>query len=124
MLAARYGDPKALSDMLAGFGPAGRRMSVGRPETDGPVILSEFGGVSLETEGSDDWGYSSASDPAAFEAQVTSILAAVRDAGPLAGFCYTQLTDTGQETNGLLYADRSPKFPAERIRAAVTGEAG
>ncbi|WP_426321427.1 glycoside hydrolase family 2 protein [Microbacterium sp. E-13] len=124
VLAARYGDPKALSDMLAGFGPAGRRMSVGRPETDGPVILSEFGGVSLETEGSDDWGYSSASDPAAFEAQVTSILAAVRDAGPLAGFCYTQLTDTGQETNGLLYADRSPKFPAERIRAAVTGEAG
>jgi hypothetical protein len=77
--------------------------------------------VSLETDGAEDWGYSSASGPAAFEKQVTAILRAVRESSPLAGFCYTQLTDTGQETNGLLFADRSPKFPVERIRAAVTG---
>jgi beta-galactosidase/beta-glucuronidase len=122
VLAARYGDAARLREMLAGFGPAGRRMSVGGTAPGAPVILSEFGGVSLETDGADDWGYSSASDPAAFEAQVTAILAAVRDAAPLAGFCYTQLTDTGQETNGLLYADRSPKFPVDRIRAAVRGD--
>ena len=35
----------------------------------------------------------------------------------LAGYCYTQLTDTGQERNGLLYADRNPKVaPAEIAR--------
>ena len=35
----------------------------------------------------------------------------------LAGYCYTQLTDTGQERNGLLYADRRPKVaPAEIAR--------
>ena len=33
----------------------------------------------------------------------------------LAGFCYTQLTDVEQETNGLLTYDRRPKVPAERI---------
>jgi hypothetical protein len=38
----------------------------------------------------------------------------------LAGFCYTQFTDTYQEANGLLSADRRPKFPLERI-ARVTG---
>ena len=35
------------------------------------------------------------------------------------GFCYTQFTDTFQEVNGLLYADRTPKFPIEAICAAT-----
>jgi hypothetical protein len=39
----------------------------------------------------------------------------------LAGSCYTQLTDTMQETNGLLTADRVPKVEIARIRRAVTG---
>ena len=39
----------------------------------------------------------------------------------LAGFCYTQLTDTLQEANGLASADRVPKLPAEVIRGIVTG---
>ena len=29
------------------------------------------------------------------------------------GFCYTQLYDIEQEQNGLLYYDRTPKFPPE-----------
>ncbi|HIK16724.1 MAG TPA: glycoside hydrolase family 2, partial [Leptolyngbyaceae cyanobacterium M33_DOE_097] len=37
------------------------------------------------------------------------------------GFCYTQLTDTFQEANGLLYADRTPKFPIEAIASATLG---
>ena len=39
----------------------------------------------------------------------------------LAGFCYTQFTDTYQEANGLLYADRTPKFPIEDIALATRG---
>src|SRR5690606_5157008 len=35
------------------------------------------------------------------------------------GYCYTQLADTFQEANGLLFADRTPKFPIERIARAV-----
>jgi hypothetical protein len=35
----------------------------------------------------------------------------------VAGFCYTQLTDTAQERNGLLTEDRLPKIdPAEIAR--------
>jgi hypothetical protein len=37
------------------------------------------------------------------------------------GFCYTQFADTFQESNGLLYADRTPKIPFERISAATRG---
>ncbi|MBD8519052.1 glycoside hydrolase family 2 protein [Plantibacter sp. CFBP 8804] len=123
-LADRYGNAESLQRMFRGFGPAGRRMSVDGMGscTASPVMLTEFGGVSLATGAEGDWGYSSARDPEAFETQVTSILLAVGSAGPLAGFCYTQLTDTGQETNGLLYADRTPKFPVDRIHAAVRGQ--
>ena len=39
----------------------------------------------------------------------------------LAGFCYTQFTDTYQEANGLLYADRTPKFPIEHMALATRG---
>jgi hypothetical protein len=45
----------------------------------------------------------------------------VRDLPLLSGFCYTQFADTYQERNGLLYADRTPKFPIERIAEATTG---
>jgi hypothetical protein len=39
----------------------------------------------------------------------------------LTGFCYTQFTDTYQESNGLLYADRTPKFPIEQMQLATHG---
>jgi hypothetical protein len=32
------------------------------------------------------------------------------------GFCYTQFTDTFQEANGLLTAERAPKIPLDEIR--------
>ena len=41
------------------------------------------------------------------------------DSTGIAGFCYTQLTDTEQEQNGLLTADRKPKIPAKQVRAIV-----
>jgi len=45
----------------------------------------------------------------------------VRNLGLLSGFCYTQFADTYQEANGLLYADRTPKFPLEEIARATSG---
>jgi hypothetical protein len=37
------------------------------------------------------------------------------DSAGVAGFCYTQLTDTDQERNGVVTADRQPKIdPAHR----------
>lgn len=121
VLAARYGDEVRLRRMIDGFGPAGRRLALGGGPTELPVMVTEFGGVSLRTGNENDWGYSTANDPATFERSVTAIVRAIATATPLAGFCYTQLTDTGQETNGLLAADRTPKIPVESIRAAVLG---
>ncbi|RWZ58326.1 glycoside hydrolase family 2 [Labedella populi] len=123
ILAHRYGSTAAITDLFDGFGPAGRRISVGQPDAGQPVMLTEFGGVSYidqDVEGA--WGYSSASDAQDFARRVGGIVGAVRAAAPLAGFCYTQLTDTGQETNGLVRADRSPKIPIEDLRRIITGD--
>jgi hypothetical protein len=40
----------------------------------------------------------------------------------LAGACWTQLTDTYQEVNGLLTADREPKCDPEALARATRGE--
>ena len=121
-LTRRYSSVEAVDELLAGFGPAGRRMSASQDDRDQPIMLTEFGGVSY-VDGHVDgaWGYSSAQDPAQFETQVAGILRAVQSSPVLSGFCYTQLTDTGQETNGLLYSDRSPKVPIEALRRAIEG---
>ncbi|HZW40736.1 MAG TPA: glycoside hydrolase family 2 TIM barrel-domain containing protein [Agromyces sp.] len=121
-LAERYGSIDAVDELLAGFGPAGRRMSTTTGDREQPVMLTEFGGVSYvddDVEGA--WGYSSARDATHFEGQLTGLLEAVQASPALVGYCYTQLTDTGQETNGLLRADRSPKIPIESIRSIVVG---
>lgn len=122
VLTERYGDAAALDAMIGGYGPAGRRISVDGDDDRKPVMLTEFGGVSLRPENGTDWGYSTAETPAEFGEQVCGLIRAVAAAAPLSGFCYTQLTDTGQETNGLLYDDRTPKVPIAQIRAAVRGE--
>ena len=51
----------------------------------------------------------------------SELLRTVRALDLLSGFCYTQFADTYQEANGLLYADRRPKFPIAAISAATGG---
>ena len=125
-LRERYGTPESVQLLLDGIGPAGRRLRLtgaARPVDRGqPLMLTEFGGVSYAGERADAWGYSTASDDGDFEARVGELLHAVRDCSPIAGYCWTQLTDTGQETNGLLRADRSPKLPLEVLRRLVGGD--
>ena len=38
----------------------------------------------------------------------------------IVGYCYTQLTDTMQEVNGLLTEDRKPKLPVETSHRILT----
>ncbi|MGK3959688.1 glycoside hydrolase family 2 protein [Sorangium sp. So ce118] len=86
-----------------------------------PIILSEFGGIALRRGAPGIWGYSFCNDPRSFARAYESLLGAVRSVELLSGFCYTQFADTYQEANGLLYADRTPKFPLHEIRAATRG---
>ena len=121
----RYLGPDAAARLLAGLGPAGRRLVVGdRQRPDVPVMLTEFGGIRFTPGGAPDdaWGYSAATSADDFRDRLGGLLEAVHGSDLLAGFCYTQLTDTLQEANGLLTADRTPKLPMAVLRAIITGE--
>jgi hypothetical protein len=86
-----------------------------------PVIMSEFGGIAFSPDLSHTWGYSRAPDASTFARKYLELLTAVRSVPLFSGFCYTQFTDTYQEANGLLYMDRTPKFPIEQIAVATRG---
>jgi len=117
----RYRNRAAIDAMVDGVGPAGRRLVLSGAVDDAPVMLTEFGGISYDVDAVDDaWGYSAASSADDFEERLSGLLDAVHSSEVLAGFCYTQLADTEQETNGLVRADRTPKLPVERIRAIIT----
>ncbi|MBF0670962.1 MAG: glycoside hydrolase family 2 [Salinibacterium sp.] len=123
-LRQRYGDAEAITTLAHAVGPAGRRMSVAPQREDVPVMVTEFGGVSFAPgEENRTWGYSIATDEADFERRLRELFAALQSSSALAGFCYTQLTDTLQEANGLTDARRIPKLPAETIAAIVRGDA-
>jgi hypothetical protein len=124
VLRQRYADAAALDRLLTGPGIAytGRRVDVDRRPVDGrAVMLTEFGGVGLAGDGT--WSYATAADADDLLRRYRDQWAAVHASTALAGACWTQLTDTYQETNGLLRADRSPKVPLERIAAATRGRA-
>lgn len=119
-LRERYG-PGAASRLASGLGPAGRRMTVGAEiDPSAPLMLTEFGGIKYAPDSSS-WGYSVAASPSQFESQLRAIYEALRASPTLAGTCYTQLSDTMQEANGLVDADRSPKLDVAVIRAIVSG---
>lgn len=124
VLARTYADDDARAALLRGTGPAGRAILVGGAVDAGqPVMLTEFGGVDYQpgVQREDGWGYTSATDGDDWIGRITALYDGIRASSFLAGSCYTQLTDTMQETNGLLGADRTPKVPIEQIRRAVTG---
>jgi hypothetical protein len=54
-------------------------------------------------------------------ARYQQLMTAVHACRPLSGFCYTQLTDTFLEKNGLLTEDRVPKAPVEALAKATRG---
>ena len=120
----RYSDRAAISASLESLQPGGRAMALeGFAYGDHPVILSEFGGIAYSPEQKSGWGYSRASNAGEFVERYTGLMTAMfecRDG--LAGFCYTQLSDTFQEKNGLLFMDRTPKASLEALFSATRGE--
>ena len=79
-----------------------------------PIVLSEFGGISISEE-EEGWGYTSVGKNRFLEVY-RRILRAVYASDILSGFCYTQLADIEQEINGLLTESHTYKFPPEKIR--------
>ena len=126
-LRARYADRDAVLDVVrAAHGPQGRRpiLTDRQMQTylagDAPLMITEFGGVSLTNAG-DAWGYTTVGSDSEYATLLRDLFDAVRSSPAITGFCYTQFMDTGQETNGLLFIDATPKLPLAAIREIVTG---
>lgn len=85
-----------------------------------PVVLSEFGGIAFEDNEQEHWGYNEkVADEEEFLKRLFKLQEAIYHLEYVEGYCYTQLTDVEQETNGLLYADRTPKVSIEKIRKII-----
>ena len=118
---ARYSDKT--QELFDRRRPGGRILTLdGYPHRGQPIMLTEFGGIACvrpQQEAGTTWGYSTASESSEFAEKYRKLLGVVNTTVMFSGFCYTQFTDTFQEANGLLYADRTPKFPIEQIAAAT-----
>ena len=91
-----------------------------------PVVLTECGGIAVKKEkglehvgeeetADKEWGYTTISEEE-FVSEYGRIVDAIYDSEILNGFCYTQLTDVEQETNGLLTSSHQYKFDPAEIR--------
>ena len=104
-----WGEPGCLHSV----GPCGHRGQ--------PILFTEVGGLMLaETvpEGEAGWlhtVYGSCRSPGEVLARFEDLMRGLAALPFVAGFCYTQLADIEQETNGLLCADRRPKVPVGAI---------
>ena len=124
-LRQRYGPEIAPEKLFDRRQPGGRVLTLdGHPHQGQPIMLTEFGGIAFQlkadgTTNASIWGYTAVTDAESFARLYENLLATVIQTALFSGFCYTQFADTFQEANGLLHADRTPKVPLERIRAAT-----
>jgi beta-galactosidase/beta-glucuronidase len=118
----RYGSLEAVERTLREGQPQHHVLLLPGADRGGqPVMITEFGGLSYQPSQGEAWfGYGTVRTQAEFERKYAELVSAIVDCPTIAGFCYTQLTDTGQETNGLLTARRVPKLDPAVLRGITT----
>ncbi len=121
-LRQRYGSREALERTFRDVRPFHYPLLSGGHEVgDEAVVLSEFGGLAFAPGEGENWfGYGKYAGADELLARYRELTDALLDSTVLAGFCYTQLTDTEQETNGLLDVERRPKFDPAVLREINT----
>jgi hypothetical protein len=83
-------------------------------------MITEFGGLSIHPKTGKAWfGYATAQNDDEYLAMMKSLFDAIYESPDLAGFCYTQLTDTQQETNGLYDENRKLKLDGNKLRDII-----
>lgn len=83
-----------------------------------PIMVTEYGGIAFDDGNNDSWGYyGKVANEEEFLARLEPITECLIKHNSISGFCYTQLTDVMQETNGLLTEDRKPKVAVEKLKA-------
>ncbi len=121
-LSERYGTADAIAASLRTMGATRHRLVLGSADRRGqPVMITEFGGLSYAPEADEDWfGYAAVTTPEDLFKRLAGMVSALLDSPEIAGFCYTQLADTEQESNGLVTADRRPKIDPARLRRVIS----
>jgi Beta-galactosidase/beta-glucuronidase len=88
-----------------------------------PIMISEFGGVKVVEQGSFGWGYGDAvSTYDEMGERIQKLIRTMLTQAEICGYCYTQLTDTEQEVNGLMNAQRVPKLAPNKFRKIFSAE--
>jgi beta-galactosidase/beta-glucuronidase len=85
-----------------------------------PLLVTEFGGITLRREQPQGWGYTNVATADEFLCCYDEMVCALTQSEVVQGFCYTQLTDIEQEITGLLTEDRQPKADIAQLRAITT----
>ena len=86
-----------------------------------PLFMSEYGGFKWSSDTNGAWGYGDAPKTAEeFIERFKNLSFAIMQNNRFMGFCYTQLTDVEQETNGLFYYDRTPKFDCNKLKEIIS----
>jgi len=118
-LRERYGSVEAVERTLREVQPHHHAVTLPSYRRAGePIMITEFGGLSFHPGEGEEWfGYGTVTDRDAYLATYRELVDAILDSPAIAGFCYTQLTDTGQEVNGLLTERREPKLDPAAVRA-------
>nr|WP_231980300.1 glycoside hydrolase family 2 TIM barrel-domain containing protein [Tessaracoccus coleopterorum] len=132
-------DPARFAEQVGGLAEGrpwindfeGRAMSV--PWRGQPYFVSEYGGIwwnaAIAEEAQDpdrvgSWGYGErVRSVDEWFTRFAGLTDALLDDPGMFGYCYTQLTDTFQEENGLFDFGRQPKFDLARLHAIQTREA-
>ncbi|WP_147915574.1 glycoside hydrolase family 2 protein [Ruania zhangjianzhongii] len=128
-------DPTAFAAEQAGLAhghpqrnkPADGEFSL--PYAGQPFFVSEYGGIWWNAElaaahasgeqRDASWGYGQrVATEEEFHQRFTGLTAVLLNNPHMFGYCYTQLTDTFQEQNGIYHFDRTQKLNTTRIRTA------
>jgi beta-galactosidase/beta-glucuronidase len=128
-------DPARFAELMAGLDAGepyvnehgGRTISL--PYAGQPYFCSEYGGIwwneakadAAGNNRSESWGYGErVRDLDEWYTRFAGLTDALLDDPRMFGYCYTQLTDTFQEENGIYDFERRPKFDLDRVRAIQT----
>lgn len=104
-------------DILLSCTHAGRNVYVkGYSHENEPILITECGGINYRSPKDGCWGYTTADSKSGFLRQYEHVITSILQSDLIYGFCYTQLTDVEQETNGLLTYEREPKCDPAEIR--------
>ena len=81
-----------------------------------PIIISEYGGIAFDDK-TFGWGYGNkVATQEDFLNRFDDITTSIKQLPFICGYCYTQVTDVQQETNGLMDIGRNYKVDPEKIR--------